>query len=111
MVQIRPDPEIQVDWNKIDKSEFWKDYKYLKENMEMEKYLEDKEIKGEVKETLARMRCGSVGKERKWGYKNVKCRMCDREKETLEHICECEEAEIEIRRELVEGMEEWGDRR
>ena len=37
--------------------------------------------------------------------------MCDRENETLEHICECEKAKIEIRRELVKGMEEWGDKR
>ena len=72
--------------------------------MGMEKYWEDKKIKGEVKETWARMRCGREGKR---GYKNEKCRMCDRENETLEHICECEEAKNEIKRELVEGMEEW----
>ena len=40
----------------------------------MEKYWEDKEIKREVKETWARMRCGSVGGEGKRGYKNVKKR-------------------------------------
>ena len=33
--------------------------------------------------------------------------MCDRENETLEHICECDEAKIEIRKELVEGLEKW----
>ena len=74
--------------------------------MRMEKYWEDKEIKEEVKETWARMRCGSVGREEKRGYNNVKCRICDRENETLEHICECEEAKIEISRELVEGIQE-----
>ena len=44
VVQIKTDQEIQEDWNKIDKSEFWKDYKYLKESMGMEKYWEDKKI-------------------------------------------------------------------
>ena len=34
----------------------------------------------------------------------MKCRMCDTENETLEHICECEELKIGIRRELVEDM-------
>ena len=37
--------------------------------------------------------------------------MCDRENETLKHICECEETIIELRRELTEGMEERVDRR
>ena len=107
VVQIKTDQKIQGDWNKIEKSEFWKDYRYLKGNMGMEKYWEDRKIKGELKETWARMRCGSVGREWKHGYKNEKCRMCDRENETLEHICECEEAKNEIKMELVEEMEEW----
>ena len=57
-----------------------------------------------MKETLATMTCGNSGREGKRGYKNVKRSMCERENETLEHICECEEAKIEIKRELVEGM-------
>ena len=98
--------EIQLDWSKIEKSQFCEEYKNRKLNIGMEKYWEDKELKGKTKETWARMRCGSGGKEGKRGYKNVKRRMCDRENETLEHICECEEAKNEIKRELVEGMEE-----
>ena len=39
----------------------------------MKKYWKDEEIKGEVKETWARIKCGSVGREGKRGYKNVKC--------------------------------------
>ena len=73
----------------------------------MEKYLEDEEITGEVKETWARMRCGSVGREMERGYKNVKCRMCVKENETLEHVLECDEAKVEIKKELVECMEKW----
>ena len=42
----------------------------------MEKYWEEKEIKVEVKETWARMRCGSVGRVVERGYKNMKCIMC-----------------------------------
>ena len=73
----------------------------------MEKFWEDKGIKWEVKETCARMRCGSVGREGNCGYKNVKWRMCVRENETLEHILECEEAKVEMKRELVECMVKW----
>ena len=40
VVQIKTDQETR-DWNKIGKSEFWKDYKYLTENMGMENYWED----------------------------------------------------------------------
>ena len=64
----------------------------------MKKYWKDEEIKGEVKETWARIKCGSVGREGKRGYKNVKCWMCVRECETLEHVLECEEVEAEIKR-------------
>ena len=35
-IYVIPDQEIQCDWNKIDKSEFCKDYIYLKENIGME---------------------------------------------------------------------------
>ena len=49
------------------------------------------------------------------GYKNVKCRICGRENETLEHVCECEEAKVIIKGELVESIkkltnEETGDK-
>ena len=57
MVQIKKKQKIQGDWNKINKAEFWKDYKYLKENMRMEKYWEDKDIKRKVNETWTRMKC------------------------------------------------------
>ena len=50
VVQIKTYQKIQGGWNKIDKSEFWKVYKYLRENMEMEKYWEDKQIIEEVKD-------------------------------------------------------------
>ena len=50
-IQIKTHQEIQHDWNRIEKSEFCKDYKYLKDNIGIEKYWEDKEIKGEVKKT------------------------------------------------------------
>ena len=43
-IQIKTDQEIQGDWNIIEKSEFCKDYKYLKDDVEMEKYWDDNEI-------------------------------------------------------------------
>ena len=51
------------------------------------------------------MRCGSVRRERKRGHNNVKCKMCVRENETLDHVCECEEAQVEMKN--VEGMQKW----
>ena len=73
----------------------------------MEKYWEDKETKGEVNETWTRMKCGSVERERKRGYKNVECRMCVRENETLDHLLGCEEAKAEMKRKLLDGTEKW----
>ena len=78
--------------------------------MIVEKYWEDKEIRSEVKEIWGRMGHGSVGRERKRGYKNAKCKICGRDNKTLEPICKCVEAKVEIR-ELVDVMEKWRGRR
>ena len=50
-IRIKTDQKIQNDWNRIDKSKFGEEYKNRKEGIEMEKYWEDKKIRGEIKET------------------------------------------------------------
>ena len=42
----------------------------------MEKYWEDEEIRGEIKETWARLRYVSTGRKRNKGFKDSKCRRC-----------------------------------
>lgn len=44
------------------------------------------------KETEARMRCGNIGRARKKGYNDWKCRLCDWGDETLEHVLCCAES-------------------
>ena len=61
----------------------------------METYWKEKELEGAIKETWARLRCGSVGKERA-GYKEIKCSMCGEKEGTVAHICECEEVENKL---------------
>ena len=71
---IQTDQKISGNSNKIDKSEFHNEYKYLQDNIGIEKYWKDKEIKGKVKETCTRMRSRSVGREWKRSYENMKYR-------------------------------------
>ena len=73
----------------------------------MEKYWEDKELKGKIKEIWARMRCRSVGKNICKAFRETKCTFCKKEKETLAHVCECKEAEERIERKLTDGLKQW----
>ena len=106
-IKTKIDQEIQVDWSKIEKSQFCEEYKNRKLNIGMEKYWEDKELKGKTKETWARMRCGSIGKNMHKGFHEAKCTLCKKEEETLAHICECEEAEERIDRKLTDELKQW----
>ena len=51
----------------------------------MEKYWEEKVPETSTKETWARLRCESVGKERAKSYKDMKRSMCEEKKETVAH--------------------------
>ena len=106
-IRIKTDQEIQHDWDKIDKSKFCKQYKNRKDGIEMEKYWEDKEIRGEIRETWARLRCGSIGRERNKGFKDGKCRLCKVDDETLVHICRCSEVQRAVQEKVVDGLKEW----
>ena len=74
-IRIKTDQEIQHDWNRIHKSKFCKEYKNRKDGIELKKYWEDKEIRGKIKETWARLRCRRIGRERNKGFKDTKCRL------------------------------------
>ena len=69
----------------------------------MEKYWENKELKGKIKKIWARMRCGSVGKSIHKGFRETKCTFFKKEEEILAHICECKEAEETIQRILIKS--------
>ena len=62
-IKTKVDQEIQLDWSKIDRSKFCDGHKDRKENIKMETYWEKKELEEATKDTWARIRCGSVGKE------------------------------------------------
>ena len=73
-----------------------KEYKNRKLNIGMEKYWEDKELKGKIKEIWAEMRCENVGKNIHKDFRETKCTLCEKEEETIAHIFECKEAEERI---------------
>ena len=77
--------------------------------MEMDKYWEDKEIREEMKEALARLRCGSIGREHNKGFKDSKCRLCKVDDETLAlvHICSCSEVQRVVQEKVVDALKEW----
>ena len=110
MITTKIDQENQVDWSKIQKSQFYEEYKNRKQNIEMDKYWEDEELKGKTKKIWARMRCGSVGKNMHKGFRETKCTLCKTEEETLVHICECKKEEERIERKLTEELKPWKER-
>ena len=73
----------------------------------MEKYWKDKETRGEIKETRARLRCGSIGREWNKGFKDSKCRLCKVNDETLVHICSCSEVQRAVQEKVVDRLKEW----
>lgn len=105
MVKVKCEQEIQTDWSKIDKSNYCKNYKRWKNNIEEEKYWESQKFIGEIKEQWARIRCGCVGREGKEYYKDTKCRICKTEVESLDHIVNCEVARQEIKKEWADELD------
>ena len=53
------------------------------------------------------MRCGNIGKERKKGFKNSKCRLCKVDDETLVNICSCSEIQWAVKEKVVDGLKKW----
>ena len=78
--------KIQLGGSKIDRSKFCADHKDRKENIEVETYWEEKELGVATKETWARLKCGSVKKDRTNGYKLIKCSMCGKKRNSNAHL-------------------------
>ena len=106
-VKRRAEQEIQLDWNRVANSNYWKYYGRWKKGIGAEKYQNEKGIPTECKEESARIRCGSVCKEGGKSYKDWNCRLCRREEEKLEHIWVCNEARKKIRKEWVVEVDKW----
>ncbi|OXU16730.1 hypothetical protein TSAR_015286 [Trichomalopsis sarcophagae] len=83
-LRIKLEQEIQRDWEKIEKSNYCPDYKNWKEDLGKERYWENKEISGFVKEQWARMRCGNIGREKCKGFLDSKCRSCIEARKEIE---------------------------
>lgn len=75
-VERRKEQEIQLDWAKIDGSNYCSGYRKWKTNLGREKYWDEKGTSSEEKEQWARLRCGNVGKAGNKGYKDTTCRIC-----------------------------------
>ena len=56
---------------------------------------------------MARLRCGSIGRERNKGFKDSKCRLCKVNDETQVHICSCSEVQRAVQEKVVDGLREW----
>lgn len=106
-LRLLEDQETQSNWTKIDKSEYNENYKRWKTVMSMERYWEDKNLRGTDKETWARLRCGNIGKNQKRGFKDQRCRLCKTETESFEHIWDCRVAEEKGNKGLKERWNKW----
>ena len=62
-MKILEDQEIQRNWGRIDKSNYWNGYKNIKRKWGRENYWEMGEFRGKIKEEWARLRCGNLSKE------------------------------------------------
>lgn len=87
--QTKGEQELQLDWNRVNKSAYWKYYKWWKKSVGMEEYWLEKESAGYLKEQWARLRCGSVSLEGGKGIRNKMCRLCKDEDEDLKNIWTC----------------------
>ena len=85
-IKTKIDESFQLDWSKIDRSKFCASYKDRKDNIEMITRWKKEELEGVTKETWARLRCGSVGKERTKGYKDFKCSQCAGKKTEVPNV-------------------------
>lgn len=80
---------LQGNWGKMKKSNDCKRYKGWKREAGCEKYLLDRKTKGKIKEQWMKLGFGNLGTEKNKGFKEDRCRWCERETECLEHIWVC----------------------
>lgn len=67
-------------------------YKFIKTSEGCDDYWKDKTGESWTKEVWSRLRCGSVDRCFKKGYKDWTCRICNSQQETLAHLLTCREA-------------------
>lgn len=79
--------------------------------MGTEGYLIDKVTDSKIKEQWARLRCGSIGRERSKEFIDGRCRLCRRVEETLEHVWNCRIAREGMNGEWMKEIEERVDGR
>lgn len=89
MITIKTGQEIQLNWSKIERSTYCKNYKKWKNTAARECYWDKRKLKGSVKEQWARIRCGCVGKAGENGYRHTKYKLCKEGKEDLVDILRC----------------------
>lgn len=94
-VDIKQDQGFQRNWNRIDRSNYCKDYGEWKRELGREKYLDEGRWGWDIKEQWARLRCGSIGREREKGFRDVRCRL------KLQHIWICKRAREEISKDWI----------
>ncbi|XP_015118790.1 uncharacterized protein LOC107042304 [Diachasma alloeum] len=106
IVEIVEDQEKQKDWERIEKSKYCDHYGEIKENTEMCEYWTDRKLNMEQKMAWARWRCGNAIRGGKKGFEDDRCRACEKEKESLEHVVSCKE----IMRRVGPHDERWWKR-
>ena len=77
--QMKKEQDIQVDWVKTDPSTFNQLHIEIKDAAEGEKYWENEEVRGDLKDQWKKLRCGNIGKTGKNGFKSWKCAICNTE--------------------------------
>lgn len=68
----------------------------------------DRKIKGQNMEQCATLRWRNLGREKSKGFKDDRCRWCEKETECLKHIWICRKAREEMKKDWVEQVEENG---
>ena len=91
-IEIKKGRDIQLDWVKTDRSTFNQLFKEPEEGIDGEKYWGNEEVRGDLKDQSAKLRCGNIGKTGKKGFKSWKCAICNTQDESLEHIWPCKAA-------------------
>lgn len=94
------DHEIQWDWSRIDKSQSCAGCKERRLKVEMEETWEANNLRGEVQESWARSRCGSIGKAKNKRFRETQCSLRGEKAQILK----CEEMS---RKGLVDGLTAW----
>lgn len=104
--------ERESDWRKIVGSTYNELYKEIMPGEQGAEYLNIRRKKREEIRTWARLRCGNIGRADKKGYKEWICRLCNRERETLQHLVICDEAwriqDEGVRVRMQRWRESWG---